>query len=43
VRDLIRANKNSTDELGMVEIVVRELGLTSQRGKSVVKAFWATT
>jgi hypothetical protein len=40
VRDLIRANKNSTDELGMVEIVVRELGLTSQRGKSVVKAFW---
>jgi hypothetical protein len=27
----------------MVEIVVRELGLTSQRGKSVVKAFWATT
>jgi hypothetical protein len=40
VRDLIRVNKNSTDELGMVEIVVRELGLTSQRGKSVVKAFW---
>lgn len=40
VRDLIRANRNSTDELGMVEIVVRELGLTKQRGKSVVKAFW---
>jgi len=40
VRDLIRANKNITDELGMVGIVVRELGLTSQRGKSVVKAFW---
>ena len=41
VRDLIRVNKNSTDELGMVEIVVRELGLTQQRGKSVVKAFWS--
>jgi hypothetical protein len=40
VRDLIKANQNSTDAGGMVEIVVRELGLTVQRGKSVVKAFW---
>lgn len=41
VRDLIRVNKKSTDERGMVEIVIRELGLTKERGRSVVKAFWS--
>lgn len=40
VRDLIKAHKKGTDSTGMVAIVVRELGLTLQRGKSVVKAFW---
>lgn len=40
VRDLIKSHKKGTDSTGMVEIVVRELGLTLQRGKSVVKAFW---
>lgn len=40
VRDLIRANKKSTDEKGMVEIVITQLGLTRERGRSVVKAFW---
>lgn len=40
VRDLIRVNKRNTDEKGMVEIVIRELGLTKERGRSVVKAFW---
>lgn len=40
VRDLIRVNKNNTDEKSMVEIVIRELGLTKERGRSVVKAFW---
>ena len=40
VRELIRVNQNNTDHQGMVEIVVRELGLSVLRGKSVVKAFW---
>jgi hypothetical protein len=40
VRDLIRVNKASMDEKGMVEIVIRQLGLSKARGRSVVKAFW---
>jgi hypothetical protein len=40
VRDLIRAHKVKVDEKGMVEIVIRELGLSKERGRSVVKAFW---
>ena len=39
VRDLIRANKKSTDEAGMVQLVISKLGLTKERGRSVVKAF----
>lgn len=40
VRDLIRVNKRNTDEKGMVEIVIKQLGLSKERGRSVVKAFW---
>lgn len=40
VRELIRVNKNRTTEQGMMEIVIRELGLSRERGRSVVKAFW---
>lgn len=40
VRELIRAHKVKVDEQGMVEIVIRELGLSKARGRSVVKAFW---
>lgn len=40
VRELIRVHKVSTDEKGMVEIVITKLGLTKERGRSVVKAFW---
>lgn len=41
VRDLIRTNKAQVDEKGMIDIVIRELGLTKERGRSVVKAFWS--
>ena len=40
VRELIQAHKSNTTEQGMVEIVIKELGLTKERGRSVVKAFW---
>ena len=40
VRDLIRKHKAREDVNGMIEIVIRELGLTKERGRSVVKAFW---
>ena len=40
VRELIRVNKRNTDEKGMTEIVIKQLGLTKERGRSVVKAFW---
>jgi len=40
VRDLIRVNKVSVDEAGMVELVCGKLGLSKDRGRSVVKAFW---
>lgn len=40
VRDLIRAHKDKLDEAGMVELVIKTLGLNTARGKSVVKAFW---
>lgn len=41
VRDLIRKHKAREDVNGMIEIVIRELGLTKERGRSVVKAFWS--
>jgi hypothetical protein len=40
VRELIQKHKSSTTEQGMVEIVIKELGLNKERGRSVVKAFW---
>lgn len=40
VRDLIRVNKASMDEKGMIELVCSKLGLSKERGRSVVKAFW---
>lgn len=40
VRDLIRVNKVSMDEKGMIELVCTKLGLSKERGRSVVKAFW---
>jgi len=40
VRELIRVNKKTTDEQGMIEIVIHKLGLSKERGRSVVKAFW---
>jgi hypothetical protein len=40
VRELIRVNKKTTDEQGMIEIVIHKLGLSKDRGRSVVKAFW---
>lgn len=40
VRDLIRVHKASMDEKGMVELVITKLGLSKERGRSVVKAFW---
>ena len=40
VRDLIRVNKNNTDEQGMIELVINKLGLSKERGRSVVRAFW---
>jgi len=40
VRDLIRVNKVSMDEKGMIELVCSKLGLSKERGRSVVKAFW---
>ena len=40
VRDLIRVNKVSVDEKGMIELVCSKLGLSKERGRSVVKAFW---
>jgi hypothetical protein len=40
VRDLIVQHKSNTDAQGMVEIVMRELKLDKNRGRSVVKAFW---
>lgn len=40
VRDLIRVNKLKVDEAGMIEIVISQLGLSKERGRSVVKAFW---
>ena len=40
VRDLIRVNKLKVDEAGMIEIVINQLGLSKERGRSVVKAFW---
>jgi hypothetical protein len=41
VRELIQTHKSSTTEQGMVEIVIRKLGLSKERGRSVVKAFWS--
>jgi len=41
VRELIRTNKKGTTEAGMIEIVIRELGLSKERSRSVVKAFWS--
>lgn len=40
VRELIKAHKAREDVSGMVQIVIRELGLSKERGRSVVKAFW---
>jgi hypothetical protein len=40
VRQLIAQHKRGTDAQGMVSIVMRELGLDKNRGRSVVKAFW---
>jgi hypothetical protein len=40
VRELIQTHKTNTTEQGMMEIVIKELGLTKERGRSVVKAFW---
>ena len=40
VRGLIQVHKKGTNEAGMIEIVIRELGLSKERGRSVVKAFW---
>jgi hypothetical protein len=40
VRDLIRVNKVSVDEKGMIELVCSKLGVSKERGRSVVKAFW---
>jgi len=40
VRDLIRVNKVSVNEAGMIELVCSQLGLSKDRGRSVVKAFW---
>lgn len=40
VRELIRVHKAREDVEGMVQIVIRELGLSKERGRSVVKAFW---
>lgn len=41
VRELIQAHKASTTEQGMVEIVINKLGLSKERSRSVVKAFWS--
>lgn len=41
VRELIQKHKSSTTEQGMMEIVIKELGLSKERGRSVVKAFWS--
>lgn len=41
VRDLIRVNKVSMDEAGMIELVCSKLGVSKARGRSVVKAFWS--
>lgn len=40
VRQLIAQHKRGTDVQGMVSIVMRELALDKNRGRSVVKAFW---
>lgn len=40
VRELIQTHKSNTTEQGMMEIVIKELGLSKERGRSVVKAFW---
>ena len=40
VRELIQAHKGKVNEAQMVDVVVKALGLTTARGKSVVKAFW---